>query len=460
MADFKKIVLRRQIRKFKASFFELSHLPFKNLFPGALITKIIARSARSRDKVFTPLVTLKTFIFQVLSEDRSCKQAVASLLTERLQQGLSPNSVNTGPYCKARQRLALAPLREAVNTIGSALHHRNPWAWRWRGHNVVLVDGTTVLMPDTEANQNAFPQQSSQKPGLGFPIARVVGLISLGAGSIIDYIAGPYQGKGSGESSLFSQLIGALRPGELLLADRYYCTYAIIALLMQQGVHVLFQNHAQRKPDFRRGEKLGVRDHLIQWHKPKRKPVWMSKQDYDALPKSIKVRELRVQGIVYITTLMEPKKYPKTALAELYAERWKAELDLRSIKTHMGMEMLRCQSPPMIKKEMAVHFLAYNLIRANLARAARLHHKIPRQLSFKAAVQVINNATKQLVSLPAKAFKHAVDAILEAMASTPIGKQKRKNQPRAVKRRPKAYPLLTEPREMACQRLESQRLCA
>ena len=360
MADFKKIILRRQIQKFKASFFELSHLPFNDLFPSDLITRIMACSARSRDKVFTPLVTLKTFIFQVLSEDRSCKQAVASVLTERLQQGLSPNSVNTGPYCKARQRLALAPLREAVNTTGSALHHRNPGTWRWKGHNVVLVDGTTVLMPDTEANQNAFPQQSSQKPGLGFPIARVVGLISLGAGSVIDYIAGPYQGKGSGESSLFSQLIAALCPGELLLADRYYCTYAIVALLMQRGVNVLFQNHAQRKSDFRRGEKLGIKDHLIEWSKPKRRPVWMSKHYYDVLPKSIKVRELRVQGIVYITTLMEPKKYPKKALAELYAQCWKVELDLPSIKTHMGMEMLRCKSPQMTKKEIAVHLLAYN----------------------------------------------------------------------------------------------------
>jgi hypothetical protein len=213
-----------------------------------------------------------------------------------------------------------------VNTTGSALHHRNPGTWRWKGHNVVLVDGTTVLMPDTEANQNAFPQQSSQKPGLGFPIARVVGLISLGVGSVIDYIAGPYQGKGSGESSLFSQLIGTLRPGELLLADRYYCTYAIIALLMQKGVNVLFENHAQRKPDFRRGKKLGVRDHLIEWHKPKRKPVWMSKDDYDTLPQSIKVRELRVQGIVYITTLMASKKYHKKTLAQLYTERWKVDI--------------------------------------------------------------------------------------------------------------------------------------
>lgn len=286
----------------------------------------------------------------------------------------------------------------------------------------------------------------------------MVGLISLGAGSIIDYIAGPYQGKGSGESSLFSRLIGALRPDELLLADRYYCTYAIIALLMRHGVNVLFQNHAQRKPDFRCGKRLGVKDHLIQWHKPKKRPVWMSKYDYDALPQTIKVRELRVQSIVYITTLMASKKYHKKALAGLYAERWKAELDLRSIKTHMGMEMLRCKSPQMIKKEMAVHLLAYNLIRAHLARAALLYHKIPRQLSFKTAVQVIHNAAKQLVGLPAKAMKNAAYALLEAMASTLIGKQKRKNQPRAVKRRPKAYPLLTEPREIACQRLESQRL--
>ena len=188
---------------------------------------------------------------------------------------------------------------------------------------------------------------------------------------------------------MFSQLIHQLQPGDLLLADRYYCTYAIIAMMMQNGVNVLFQNHAQRKPDFRCGQKLGTRDHLIEWKKPLKKPVWLSNEQYRALPDSLQIRELAVDGIVYVTTLMDPKKYRRQALAELYAERWTIELDIRSIKTQMGMEMLRCKSPNMVEKEIAIHFLAYNMIRINMARAAKQFGKIPRLLSFKSAVQLL-----------------------------------------------------------------------
>ena len=248
-----------------------------------------------------------------------------------------------------------------------------------------MVDGSTVIMPDTPDNQQAFPQQSNQKPGLGFPIARMVALISLNVGTVLDYAIGPYQGKGAGETSLFSLMLGTLNQGHLLLADRYYCTYAIVACLLNAKVPVLFRNHANKKPDFRRGIKSGPKDHLIDWHKPPRKPVWMSSEDYAALPEVIRVREFATMGVVYVTTLMDHECYPKRELADLYQQRWKIELDLRSIKTHMGMEMLRCQSNEMIKKEIAVYLLAYNLIRTSLAQAACLHDKNPRELSFKAA---------------------------------------------------------------------------
>jgi hypothetical protein len=364
---------------------------------------------------------------------------------------MAANTVNTGPYCKARQRLPLAPLKEAVTESGEELHRHTPSKWNWKGHHVVLADGTTSLMSDTPDNQARFPQQRNQKPGIGFPITRIVALISLGAGTIIDYALGPYQGKGSGETSLFSQMLDRLKPGDLLMADRYYCTYAIIALLGQKGVDVLFQNHAKRKPDFRRGKKLGAKDHLIEWTKPPIKPVWLSDEQYRALPDVLQVRELAVDGIVYVTTLMDTKKYRRQELAELYAERWTIELDLRNIKTNMGMEMLRCKSPDMVEKEIAIYFLAYNLIRASLARAAKQFGKIPRLLSFKSAVQLLTQATVQLTYLSAKALKSFSQALLKAMASTPIAQQKRKNQPRAIKRRPKSYPLLTIPRHEACQ---------
>lgn len=344
-----KIHLTRQIRNLKQAFFQEDPLPFSSLLPCSLIQQIAATGSR-RDKVFAPLVTLKAFIFQVLCDDGSCKNAVARVLTERLQNGLSANSVNTRPYCKARQRLPLKPLVDCARALGTQLSEQTASAWQWQGFNVVMADGTTVLMPDSEDNQKVVPQQSHQKPGLGFPIARLVALISLSVGTVLEYAVGPYQGKGTGETSLFSSLISSLSQGQLLLADRYYCTYALVVLLWHRGVPVVFRNNANKKADFRRGKKLGAKDHLIEWRKPARAPVWLSEQAYAQLPEVIAIREFAVSGRVYVSTLVNAKTYPKTELAALYQRRWHIELDIRSIKTPMGMDMLRCQSADMVRK--------------------------------------------------------------------------------------------------------------
>ncbi len=299
--NIKKTALH-QIRQFKKSLFQFSHLPFSGILSTDALEQIIEHSANSKDRIYTPLVTLKAFIFQVLSTDGSCRQAVNHVLSERLYQGCSANSIKTGAYCKARKRLPHKQLKQAVESSGKTLHQQAHKTWLWKGHNTLLTDGTTVLMPDTPENQTDYPQQSYQKPGLGFPIARIVGLISLSVGSVVSYSMGPYQGKGSGETSLFSRVIDAIAKHDLLLADRYYCTWTIIALLMQQDSHMLVQNHAQRKPDFRRGKKLGVKDHLIEWKKPKRKPDWITQNDYDVLPSVIQFREFSVKGRVYVTT--------------------------------------------------------------------------------------------------------------------------------------------------------------
>ncbi len=387
----------------------------------------------------------------MLSTDGSCRQAVNHVLSERLYQGCSANSIKTGAYCKARKRLPHKQLKLAVESSGKSLHQQARSTWLWKGHNTLLTDGTTVLMSDTPENQAVYPQQSNQKPGLGFPITRIVGLISLSVGSVVSYSMGSYQGKGSGETSLFSQVIDAIAKHDILLADRYYCTWAIIALLMQQDSHILVQNHAQRKPDFRRGKKLGIKDHLIEWKKPKRRPAWITQNDYDALPNEIVFREFSVKGKVYVTTLMNAKKYHEKELAELYTQRWLIELDFRSLKIHMKMDMLRCKSPDMVKKEIAVYFLAYNLIRASIARATKVKKQVPRQISFMTTVQIFNEGVLKLILLTGKILKHAINGLLSAIASILIGQQKRKTQPRAIKRRPKSYPLLNEPRDQACE---------
>lgn len=442
--------IRWQIDSFKKSFLQGQKLPLNDFFPVETIEAIIVHTPQKRTSVFSPLITLQAFIFQVLSDDSSCQQAVAGVLVDRLSQGQSANSINTGPYCKAGQRLPLAQMTQALATVGSRLHQQSAKAWRWHGLNVVLVDAATALMPDTPKNQAVFPQQSNQKPGLGFPIVRLLALISLATGTIIDYRLGAYQGKGTGETSLFSQVLNTLLTGDLLLADRYYCTFAIIALLHAKGIPVLFPLHANKKADFRQGSKLGAKDHLVEWKKPKRKPVWMTTLDYVDLPEVITVREFRVKGVVYVTTLLNAKQFNKQELVSLYKERWKIELDFLAIKTHMGMEMLRCKTPEMVQKEIAVHLLAYNIIRGNLAQAAVMYNKIPRQLSFRATVQLVCQASKQMVAMTGHPLTSALLSLLKAMASIAIGLQKRKNQPRAIKRRPKPFPLLTVPRHEAC----------
>lgn len=440
-----RLSLRLQIRNFKNSFLQVGELPFVNLLPDTLI-KAIQLSGNTYETVFTPLVTLKAFLLQVLSETGCCKEAVSQVLTERVSNGYEANSMNTGPYCKARNRLPLTLLKEAVISSAQALNQQASEAWLWKGFQVILVDGTTLLMPDTQDNQKAYPQQSTQKAGLGFPIVRMVGLLSLSARCCIGYATAPYQGKGTGETSLFSQLIEMLGAKDLLLADRFYTSYAIMVMLIEQETAFVFRQSANAKTDFRKGQRLGAKDHIICYKKPRRKPVWMSKEDYEKLPDEVLIREFAVNGTVYVTSLMDTKKYPKKILAELYSKRWNVELDFRTIKTHMGMEMLRCKTAEMIDKEIAVNLLAYNLTCANIAQSAHANDKEPRHISFMAAVQLMRRTVGLCMTMTGKALKKLLPSLLKAISTTEVGKRKRPNQPRVIKRRPKPFPLMTKPR--------------
>ncbi|NOR71230.1 MAG: IS4 family transposase, partial [Methylomarinum sp.] len=446
-----RLSFRLQIRSFKNAFFQFNDLPFKGLISDRLIEEI-HQSGDVRSTIFTPLVTLRAFLFQALSSTGACKEAVAHILTERIGLDYHANSMNTGPYCKARLRLQLPHLKEAVSSSGQALHEQASKSWLWNGYQVVLVDGTTFLMPDTKSNQKSYPQQHAQKPRLGFPIMRLVGLLSLSTGGCMNYATGSYQGKGkgtgkgTGETSLFSRLIRFLGSRDLLLADRYYTSYANYVLLTQQGTPLVFRQRSTVKSDFRRGQRLGAKDHIISVKKPKKKPIWMSDEAWTEMPAEFLIREFAVKGIVYVTTLMDAKTYPKKALAELYQERWKIEVDFRTLKTHMGMDMFRCKTADMIDKEIAIHLLAYNLIRVNLARAACINNKLPHHLSFMATVQLMRNMASLCITMTGAVLGKLMPAILMAITQTAVEQQKRPNQPRVIKRRPKAYSLMTKPR--------------
>jgi IS4 transposase len=328
-----------------------------------------------------------------------------------------------------------------------AAHAAEPW--RWRGRAVRLVDGTTVVMPDTPANQAAYPQSRTQKPGLGFPLCRVVGVVCLGSGAVLDAAIGPFRGKGSDERSLLRSMLDTLECGDLLLGDSYFATYFLLCALADRGIDALFEQNGNRQltTDFRRGRRLGQRDHLIVLRKPLQKPDWMSPADYERAPDALTVREVRTGGKTLVTTLLDPKQTTKADLKRLYASRWHVELDLRNIKTTLEMERLSCLSPEMAIKEIGVYLLAYNLIRLRMAQAAQRAQCLPRELSFKHTLQLCIAWDHHRPNTGSD--EHSLTTLLVLIAQQRVGDRPGRIEPRAVKRRPKPYPLLTKPRERA-----------
>jgi hypothetical protein len=422
-------------------------LAFFNLLTSSeLLDEVESLLPEHRERLFPPTETLSMFLAQALSADRSCQKAVNEAAVKRLVAGLPPCSTHTGAYCKARQRLPVDMVSTLVRHTGEWMAERAAASWCWRGRPVRLVDGTTVVMPDTPANQSAYPQPRSQKPGLGFPLCRMVGIICLGSGALPDLAIGSYHGKGSDEQALLRIQIDTLQSGDLLLGDAYYASYFLMCALRERRVEGVFEQHGarQRSTDFRCGQRLGPRDHLIELHKPKVKPDWMTQEHYEQAPQSLTVRELRAGGKVLVTTLLCPKETPKSELKALYRERWHVELDLRNIKTTLGMEKLSCQTPAMAQKEIWVYLLAYNLIRLMMARSALLADRLPRQLSFKHTLQI-------WIAWDHHGPGHdkKLDGLFVLIAQQRVGDRPGRIEPRAIKRRPKPFPLLTEPREIA-----------
>lgn len=401
-----------------------------------------------RERLFPPTETLSMFLAQALKPDRSCQGIVNDAAVKRLIHGLPQCSTKTGGYCKARKRLPLEMVTGMVRHTGRLIAAGGHDTWLWRGRRVRLVDGTTVTLPDTHANQTAYPQQSGQKPGLGFPICRIVGVTCLSSGAVLDAAMGDYKGKGSGEQALLRTLLDIFESGDVMLGDAFYGTYFLLAELQLRGVDALFEQHGARKrsTDFRLGKKLGSRDHLITLTKPKIRPQWMTPEQYGSAPDTLTIRELEVGGKTLVTTMTCPNTTPKSALKDLYKHRWQVELDIRNIKTTMGMETLSCKTPEMGEKEMWVYLLAYNLIRLIMARSALVADVLPRALSFKHTLQL----WLAWGGISAQADdEENITQLLALVAEQSIGNRPGRIEPRAIKRRPKPYPLLTKTRDLA-----------
>jgi putative transposase len=402
--------------------------------------------------IYTPAITTWVFLSQCLSPDHSCRDAVAQLIAWLLASGRRPCSADTGAYCTARDRLPEEACSRLMRDTGREADEEAPRNWRWLGHRVLDVDGSTITMADTEANQAEYPQQPGQKRGCGFPIMRIVVVFSLAVGTVLETAIGKYQGKQTGENSLFRTLHDILREGDVVLADRYFSGWFDLALLQQRGVHSVVRKHQLRATDFRTGQRLGHNDHLVCWSKPQR-PAWMSQEQYDGLPDSLTVREVRVhveqkgfrtKELVVVTTLLDPEMYSAAEIAKLYRRRWQAELNLRSLKIVLQMDHLRCKTPHRIRNEYYMHIVAYNLIRKVMAIAASKAGAEPWTVSFKGALQTMDKL------LPLLQTNVTIDdwcnAFLEAIATHVVGNRPDRFEPRLKKRRPKQYKLLRKPR--------------
>ena len=409
-------------------------------------------TARFRGWIYSPAMTVWTFLSQCLSADHSCREAVARLLAWRVSRGQQACSAETGGYCLARDRLPEEGCQQLTCQTGQQLEAEVPESWLWHGRRVRVVDGSTITLPDTPKNQEEYPQAHTQKPGCGFPIARIVVVFSLAVGSVVESIMGQYKGKLTGENSLFRTLHATFAPRDIVGGDRYFSGWFDIALLAQRGVDVVLRKHHLRRTDFRRGRRLGPDDHVVYWKKPVR-PPWLDAETYAALPDALLLREVRVhvpqrgfrtQVVVVVTTLLDAHEFPKEELASLYRQRWQAELNLRSLKSVMQMDHLRCLTPHRARNEFYIHLLAYNLIRKVMAIAAMEAGVRPYQLSLKGTLQ---SFTKFLEKLHAHTDVAAwCAALIHAVATHDVGTRPDRVEPRVKKRRPKPYKLMQQPR--------------
>lgn len=441
-------------------------LPFAEQLPAALIHDTARKLGHGfRQRVFTPAVTLWTFLSQVFDPDHSCRQAVARLLAYRTARGLRRCSPDTGAYCRARARLPENLLKELTRHTGRQLLQQAPSPWLWNGRPIKVVDGTGISVPDTAKNRKAFPKSKKLAPGVGFPVMRLVVVFSLAVGTVLEAAMGAFQGKGTGELSLFRQLATQFERGDILLGDRLYGTYWNVAQALANGVDVVVRQHAGRAAVWFRGRGHRTDNRRVWWRKPKR-PDWMSEADYERIPHELRVRAVRVEvrqkgfrtrRLVLITTLIDADAVSGADLADLYRRRWQAELHLRSIKQSLQMDILRGKTPEMVRKEVWAHLLVYNLVRIVMANAAYAQALQPDEISFTGALQTINAFLPEMrqVQTPEDA---AVlwEVLLWAVGSHRVGDRPDRYEPRAVKRRPKNFPRLAVPRQEARRRLRKR----
>jgi hypothetical protein len=406
----------------------------------------------SRQRVFSVRRTFYGFLYQVLKPDTSCREIVRQVQALFALYGGGRLDEGTSAYCQARIRLPLDTLQRLRVGLAAA---NEKMAQLWNGLHPKVIDCTTATLPDTLKNQRAYPQPSSQKPGCGFPLIKLLGVFSLSTGALLDYAKG---NKHQSELRLLKGLLDQFKRGDLALADRGFCSYVLVALLLARHVFSVLRLHHSRPCDLRKGRRLGKNDRLLTWHKPNQKPPWLPHGWWKKVPAQLTFRVLRFnlhrrgyrsESVTLVTTLLDPQCYPAEEIAQLYVRRWKIELWFRDIKTSMGMEMLRCKSPQMVHKELEMFFIAYNLIRCLMAQAGASNDVPLDRMSFKGTVDSVRQFSLAIAQARSKRKQNQlIVELLEVIARDQVPERPERREPRAVKRRPKPYERLNRPRHL------------
>ena len=414
--------------------------------------------ANSRQRVYLPQLSFLAFLDQVLNPGSSCRSAVRQIQAYyQSQRAQDPPDVDsdTSAYCQARARWTLQELVDirrhlaehtGLNSLPFLVPNDRP---------IKVIDGTCLNLPATPSNCEVYPQFEGQRPECGFPLLRLLTTFSLKTGSLLEAQYGPYQ---TSENALYQQLWPIFNFGDIVLGDRNFGSWGALASLKAQGVDGIFRLHASRNIDFRQGYPLGPNDRRVLLAKPKSKPANLSQQQWDQLPIQIPVRLVRFRvstengrckKIILITTLLDSLLWPVKLLAAIYRRRWQIELFLRNIKTTLQMDMLSCKTPAMAHKELEMHLIAYNLIRALMGEAALTCHVPLDRLSFKGTLDTARQYNQAIARLPAshrRRRKALYVEMLAVIAGDPVPQRPDRFEPRCLKRRPKSFPLMTRPR--------------
>jgi len=428
------------------------------------------------DAMYTPAITLWALVSQVFfsGEQRSCKAAVIRVASLWAALGRRVCSTNTGAYCRARLKLSFCVIGDLARQLAAdaevasdqnRVQTSEQSAARLSPSNVadvksrstrgriLLVDGFTITAADTPENQRAYPQNPTQKPGLGFPVLRCVSLISMTTGLLVDLVSGPYSGKGSGETALFWQMLDVLRPGDTLVADSYYCTYWLVSACHARGVEILMKNHHLRDDHPHTARRLSKRERLVTWSRPLQRPAWMPRREFWRQPLTLTLRLVDVQvsqpgyrakTFTIATTITDRKACPACWIAAVYQSRWLIELDIRSIKCSLGMDILRAKSPAMVLTELWSCLLAYNLIRLKMLQSGMATGRDPRSLSFTTTQQML--AASWLLGAVTQTTGELATLGQQVPCSERVGHRTGRTEPRANKRRTKVLALLKQPR--------------